>query len=222
MNNFCPYCGAPYTEGSAFCTQCGRKRENAPQQAAPQQYAPNPAAPRAHKPQSLKAGDLAGYFRQYMRVILVVMVAFSLIIAVMNLFATYDVKLTAKFMGASRSEYGPLKDVRSSGEATMYAMHTWVLGISALAGAILGGLALLKLSKNEAGSKQCVDLAVYITGGGVVAAILLGLFGNTMEAYGVSAKLSMHFTTWLYAIITFTVDVAYQLLLQKKDASPLK
>ena len=220
---FCPYCGEPYADDSAFCTKCGKKRKTAEAQPQQTQQTQQPQAPQKPKqPVKVDMNTIGMYFRKYLKIALAVMVALSLIVAIMNVFGCYNVKATVSAYGQSEST--PVKLSEGMGEdffPTGYKIGLYVLGLGALAAAGLGGYSMYLMFKNQDGSKKFFSLAALIAVAVSLVGLVLMLFGGKVSEMGVDLKLHTHFINWLYLILSAVVLAGDKLFLSK-NAGPLK
>lgn len=224
MNKFCPYCGAPYADDSAFCTKCGKKRPEAKSD-SPQPVAPAPKKPDApKKPFNLET--VGGYFRKYLKIVLAVVLVYGLIVTIMNLFGTYSVRVTAAAMGMSESRSFSLKEIREVGAMPVgYNIALYLLGLGALAATGLGGYSMYLLYKDQEGSRKFFSLSILVgLAVGVVALLMMLIFKKATVSEGwveMSVKIGTHFTTWFYVII-YALLMAGDRLLLGQNAKPLK
>lgn len=223
MAKFCPNCGTQCEDNAVFCAGCGNKLAapaapqqpvyQAPQQPVYQAPATAPAAP----------GNLADTVRKNLKIIIAVIAAVGLLVGIMNLFGTYDVKVTASYMGQSASQEVALSDIRKDtpDEGMMYVLSTYLMGIVGLATAGLAGYSVYLLSKNAPGSKKFFSYAALVGAAGAVVALLMALLGSKIEMYGVEATMGVHFTYWIAVIVNAAALYVDKGIL-KNDYAPLQ
>ena len=95
---FCKNCGAQISDDAKFCGVCGTSQVETAAPVAP--AAPtNPNSASASAGAAINLGSLAETIKVYTKFILLGIVVFALILSIMNIFNTYDVKVTASFGG---------------------------------------------------------------------------------------------------------------------------
>ena len=121
---FCKNCGHQCGDNDNVCSQCGTRLKAAA-----------PAAP--------KTTGAAGFdLKPYVSYIALGVAVLALIFGIMNLFGTYDVTVTASFMGMSESESGPVSDLYEI--SGMLQFVNILYGLLMLAVAAVAGLYGLK------------------------------------------------------------------------------
>lgn len=205
MAKFCESCGTPYEEGTTFCSGCGKNLGGAP---APKKAVDN---------------SPIGMVKQYLMIIVAVVAVFALIAGIMNLFATYDVDVTAEYGGYEATNSGALSDLREDSDDmyTMYILSTYLMGIVGLATAGLAGYTAYLLYSKAAGSKKFFSLTGLVGTAGSALALILAFIGRTEEMYGASATLSINFTYFVMLILCGAL-LALDKTILKSDYAPLK
>lgn len=220
MAKFCQTCGSPCQEGELFCGKCGTRlpqAENSNYQAV--QSTPNASSAPAGSNLNLTA--YATIFKRYLSIVLIVVAVFSLVLAILNIFGTYDVSATAKMGSYKQTSSGPIKDLYDSGEFTMLQIVNIIYGLVSLGLAALSALLFLKLNRGDADCKKLYSRIAMIGLFGTVAyMILFWIFGSVSE-YGAKVSASPHFTAWI-ALIIHGVLFATDKLLLKDDNGTLR
>lgn len=216
MAKFCQSCGTPCQEGELFCGKCGARL---PQEGQPIPTAPAPAAVN---------GGMASYaalFKRYLIIVLAVVAVFSLILTIMNLFGTYDVKMTASAAGQTESQSLSLSEIYDSGEFTGLHIVNILYGLVCLGLTALSVLTFLNLNNGTTKTKKLFDLMTMVAlFGTVVYMILFWITGSGKEsAFGMTLKysVSLHFTIWI-ALILYGALFAADKLLLKDDNGTLR
>lgn len=219
MDRFCPMCGAPIDGKTAFCINCGAPLGN-PQ---PSPYQAAQSAPQRRTRPAPPANPLVHYIKSYLKIIILVVAVFSLICGIMNLFGTYDVEATVSFAGEEDSSSGPISDVREDtpDDLVLYALSTYVMGIVGFAAFGLASYTIYLLLMNAPGSKKFFSLTALVGTVGTAVALLMALFGNSMEMMGAEMSFSIHFTYWV-ALILYAGLLCVDKILLKKRYAPLK
>lgn len=205
MAKFCPKCGTPYEEPATFCTGCGNAL----------------SAPAA--PASSSNNEVVKTVKQYLKVIIAVVAAIALLISVMNLFGLYKVSASAEVFGQKVSESTSLSEMREDApdEAMAFILSGYALGIVGLAVAGLAGYSFYLVYTNAAGSKKMFSLAALVGTIGAAVALLMALFGSSIEVFGVEMKLGVNFSYWLLLIMCGAMLYLDKVLL-KDDYAPLQ
>lgn len=205
MAKFCPKCGTPYEEPATFCTGCGNALSA-------------PAAPTASG-----SNEVVKTVKQYLKVIIAVVAAFALLVAIMNLFGLYKVSASAEVFGQKVSESTSLSEMREDApeEAMMFMLSGYALGIVGLAVAGLAGYCFYLVHTNAAGSKKFFSLAALVGTIGSAVALLMALFGSSIDVFGVEMKLGVNFSYWLMLILCGAMLYLDKVLL-KDDYAPLQ
>ena len=205
MAKFCPKCGTPYEEPATFCTGCGNALSA-------------PAAPAA-----TGSNEVVKTVKQYLKVIIAVVAALSLLFGIINLFGMYDVSMTAEGYGQKMTESGPLSDIREDAPDSLiaYVLSGYAMGIVGLAVAGLAGYCFFLVYKNAPGSKKFFSLAALVGTIGSAICLLMALFGGKFEMFGVTATMGVHFSYWLMLILSGAMLYLDKFLL-KNDYAPLQ
>ncbi len=205
MAKFCPKCGTPYEEPATFCTGCGNAL----------------SAPAASTASS--NNEVVKTVKQYLKVIIAVVAAFALLIGIMNLFGMYDVSASAEAFGQKVNNEAPLSELREDApdEAMAFILSGYALGLVGLAVAGLAGYSFYLVHTNAAGSKKFFSLAALVGTIGSAVALVLALFGSSIEIMGVDMKLGVNFSYWLLLILCGAMMYLDKILL-KDDYAPLQ
>lgn len=218
MAKFCQSCGTPCQEGELFCGKCGAQL---PQEGQPIPTAPAPAPAAGN-------GGMASYaalFKRYLIIVLAVVAVFSLVLSIMNLFGTYDVKMSLSGAGLSDSDSGPISDLYDSGEFTGLHIVNILYGLVSLGLAALSVLTFLNLNNGTTKTKKLFDLMTMVALFGTVVYMILFWITNSGKesAFGMTIKysVSLHFTIWI-ALILYGALFAADKLLLKDDNGTLR
>jgi hypothetical protein len=205
MAKFCPKCGTPYEEPATFCASCGNSLS-------------------AHAaPAASGSNEVVKTVKQYLKVIIAVVAAISLLIGVMNLFGMYDVSATTEMLGNEIDSEAPLSELREDApeEAMAFILSGYAMGIVGLAVAGLAGYSFYLVHTNAAGSKKFFSLAGLVGTIGSAVALLMALFGSNIESYGIEMELGVNFSYWVQLILCGAVMYLDKVLL-KNDYAPLQ
>ena len=202
---FCKNCGAAIADDARFCMGCGTPVETPAQPAA----AAQPAAPA----QPATVADPVASIKKIMHFIVAGIATLALIMAIINLFGTYDV--SASFMGQSAS--GPVSDLYET--STMLLLANILYGLFSLAIAGVGVLyflkGMLKLDLYDKFVGKLVNglLGKFLSGDGILALIgavgatagilqlLMYLIANPSPFEQVSISVSLNWTSWLMLVV---------------------
>lgn len=205
MAKFCPKCGTPYEEPATFCTGCGNSLSA-------------PAAPAA-----AGSNEAVKMVKQYLKIIIAVVAAFALLMAILNLFGTYNVSAKAEIFGHKETTEVELSELREDApdEAMMFVLSSYALGLVSLAVAGLAGYSFYLVHTNAAGSKKFFSLAALVGTIGSAVALLMALFGSNIEYMGIEMKMGVNFSYWLMLILCGAMLYLDKFLL-KNDYAPLQ
>ena len=219
----CNSCGKTNPEGSKFCKHCGSAITAAP-------------APAAAPAASFSLSSIGDAVKKYMHLIIVAMTVFALILAILNLFNTYEIPATVSFDGESETNYGDVADLFESDDDGKYALAligNVLMGVASLVIVIVGALYTLKKFNNTGLYDQFVAKIVkgsdpfFFIGivGAVVALIQIIFYAcctQTAEFFGekLTASIGVHWTTWVALVLYGLMAAADKFLLNKKAAVP--
>lgn len=203
---FCPHCGAQCEDGARFCVTCGKSIDNAA-----------PAAPAA------PAQPLANGIN-VMSFIPLGLAILALIVAIMNIFNTYDVSATISGYGRSTSTSGSVADLVKSGEYPMIMIGNLLFGLVSLAVAAIGIMVFLKENKFVPALDGVVEKLpmppLFLMGAaGAGAAVVQFVFYllSSKNTFGVSTTISVHWITWVMLVVCAGAAVVDKMGLIKKD-----
>lgn len=203
---FCKNCGNPCADTDNVCNKCGTRLKSV-----------SPA------PSTLSApGGLAAYVPY----IALGLAALALIFGIMNLFGTYDVSVTASYMGMRASNSGPVSDLYEVSSMLMIANVLYGLILIAVAGvSALYGLKELNgmpyydqfIAKLPYANKPLTLIGGAAAAGGILQFIMYMLVD--IEAYGAKTSVSVNWTTWIMILLGAGLVAVDMLVLNKKDAA---
>lgn len=221
MAKFCQTCGSPCQEGELFCSKCGTRlpqMENGTRQPVTRTTTQTTTASTPiGGGQSI--ASYAALFKRYLIIILAVVAVFSLIVAILNVFGTYDVKATISYGDYKESNSGPISDLYEADEFTSLQIVNIIYGIVSLGLAGLAALLFLKLNRGDADTKKLFDLFTLIGLVGTVLYMILFWITGSDEMYGASYRISLHFTAWIALIIHAALFAADKLLLKDDNGT---
>ena len=222
MAKICSNCGAPCLDGDMFCEKCGAMVTETQEPQVPAQKKPTPTSNAMVSVMSvLRTG--AKMIMNFMPLILVVMLVFTLVLGIMNFVAGHEVNVNAvaSYEGETEKQSQPMKLSEIYEEE-----HFIPLAVSGIAYAVLNialtGLAAFIVVKVFTGSRKTRKLMnTYCRIGliGNVAYLLLvwifGRYEQTLYGITMKATIAPHFTVWL-AIVLFGVLTAASVLAPRK------
>lgn len=251
MAKFCRACGAALQEGDKVCSNCGTNLEVRQQPAAQPKKEDSIDWKALWNNVCNKAGEIcgkiiaatkvlcakvatavknadwqaiAGGYRQYIRIAVIVMVLLSLVMFVLHTFSTYDVTMTASYEGETLSQSGPLKELYEADEFAGVQVVNILYGIGCLAMAVVGAVVFMKKSGMDALLSKVPVVSTwdgdklyqrYCLAGAVVTVLYLILNGicGSGDMYGVKYSISAHFTNWI-ALVLYVLLTACNFLLK--------
>ena len=211
---FCPNCGSSLPDNAKFCTNCGHSMPTASVQPAaavqpdPMQYAQpvqpvqpmQPAQPVQYiQPKTASSNP----FDSFLHFIIAGVATLALILAIMNLFNLYKVRVSVSVFSAS----GPVSDVARESAAVL--IGNLLYGLTNLAIVGVGVLYFIKKMFNVPVYDKIVGkmfsplLSKFVSGDGV--ATLIGAVGTaigTLQLFfyliaGDGYRVGMHWTSWV-------------------------
>jgi len=225
---FCKNCGAQIADGAKFCGVCGASQAETAAPAAPAAPA-NPNSASASAGAAINLGSLAEKIKVYTKFILLGIVVFALILSIMNLFSTYDVKGTYSLGGQKVSESGPVKELfekEFDGKFTMVLIGNILFGLVNLAIAAVSVLYFLKDNNNNDLYDKFVAKytkgmnPLFLIGAAGAATALLQIICYAvckMSMMGAKFTVAAHWTTWVALFLYAGCAVLDKFVLNKKQ-----
>lgn len=203
---FCKNCGTQCADTDNVCSNCGTRLK---------------AAPVAPKTTFSSGSGLA----PYVSYIALGVAALALIFGIMNLFGTYDVSVTVSFMGMTESESGPVSDLYEV--STMLSVVNVLYGLIMIVVAGVSALYGLKeingmpyydqfIANLPFGNKP-LTLIGGVAGAAGILQFILYMF-TTIDIYGVSASVSVNWTTWIMILLGVGLVAVDKFVLNKESA----
>lgn len=209
---FCKNCGAQIADNAKFCGVCGASQAETAAPVAPAAPAApvNPNSASASAGAAINLGSLADKIKVYTKFILLGIVVFALILSIMNLFNTYDVKVTASLGGMKQSLTQPVKNLfekEADGKFTLILIGNILFGLANLAIAAVSVLYFLKdnnnndlydkfVAKYTKGMTPLFLIGIVGAGSALIDVLCYLLCKATIEGV-VKYTAAAHWTTWV-------------------------
>lgn len=217
---FCKNCGAQISDDAKFCGVCGTAQSETAAPVIPAN--PNSAsasAGAAITPGAINLKDIVKYIATGVAVL-------ALIFAIMNIFNTYEIKLSAGSWGSTKMDVADLFEKELDGKFTLILIANILFGLANLAVAAISVLYFLKenkkmdlydkyIAKYTKGQSALFSVGVLGAAAALVQIILYAVC--KANVYGIKYTVAVHWTTWFALILYAGCAVLDKFVLNKKQ-----